>query len=145
MRVLFLVVMLALPVLAAASELDVLPLGDAEGAFELGSANPGEFYDAERGAAVDLETMAGRMASADVVLLGEEHTAMDQKLLHAELVDAMAASGAKLVLAMEFFQRDDRDALDRWIGGEIDERQLLEETDWYDRGGYRWEYYRPVM
>ena len=22
---------------------------------------------------------------------------------------------------------------------------LLEETGWYDRGGYRWEYYRPVM
>ena len=145
MRVLFLVVMIALPVLAAASELDVLPLGDVGGAFELGSASPGEFYDAERGVTVDLETMAGRMASADVVLLGEEHTAMDQKVLHADLLDAMAASGGKLVLAMEFFQRDDREALDRWIGGEIDERQLLEETGWYDRGGYRWEYYRPVM
>jgi uncharacterized iron-regulated protein len=145
MRVPCLIVTLVLPVLTSASELDVLPLGEPEAAYELGSAGAGEFYDAEEGTMVDLETMAERMASADVVLLGEEHTAMDQKILHADLLDAMAESGRTLVLAMEFFQRGDRDALDRWIAGETDERQLLEETGWYDRGGYRWEYYRPVM
>ena len=70
---------------------------------------------------------------------------MDQKILHAQIVEKMAATGRPIVLAMEFFQRSDGAALDRWVRGQIDDRGLLEESGWYDRGGYRWEYYRPVM
>lgn len=136
---------LLLPVAAAATELDMLPLGDADLAYELGSAEAGSIYAAAAGAAIEIDELIGRFVEADVVLLGEEHTAMDQKLLHAEIVDGMAATGRPIVLAMEFFQRSDNAVLDRWVRGEIDDRELLEETGWYDRGGYRWEYYRPVM
>lgn len=145
MRIMIISLMAVLPALAAATELDVLPLGNPESAFVLGSAGAGEFFDSASGEVVDLQKMADRMASAHVVLLGEEHTAMDQKLFHAELFEAIAMTGRKLVLAMEFFQRDDAAALDRWTRGEVDERGLLQEAGWYDRGGYRWEYYRPVM
>jgi len=145
MRLTILSLMVVLPVLATATELDVLPLGDSVLAYELGSAEAGTFFDAGSGEVVDLQTMADRMASAHVVLLGEEHTAMDQKNLHAVLLEDMASSGRKLILAMEFFQRGDADALDRWVRGESNDRELLEEAGWYDRGGYRWEYYRPVM
>jgi uncharacterized iron-regulated protein len=130
---------------SAASELDMLPLGRPDLAYELGSAVEGGFFDSTAGSAVDFDRMVAAMVNADVVLLGEEHTAMDQKLVHARVLDNMAGSGGRLVLAMEFFQRGDQAALDRWVQGEIDDRGLLEETGWYDRGGYRWEYYRPVM
>jgi uncharacterized iron-regulated protein len=144
MRYVFSMMMLV-SVAAGATELDMLPLGDSDRAFELGSAEAGTFYDCSAGASIGFDELVARMAGADVVLLGEEHTSMDQKVLHARLVEGMAASGKKLVLAMEFFLRDDQDSLDRWLRGEIDDRALLEETGWYDRGGYRWEYYRPVM
>ncbi len=145
MRILVLSLMVLAPLAATATELDMLPLGDPDLASELASAEAGAFFDTAANGSPDLKAVAERMAAADVVLLGEEHTAMDQKLFHAQLLDAMAASGRKLVLAMEFFQRSDGDALDRWARGESDEQQLLRETGWYDRGGYRWEYYRPVM
>lgn len=145
MPILILVLILLLPVVATATELDLLPLGNSESAFDLGSAEAGAFYDASTDATVAFDEVVARMAQADVVLLGEEHTSMDQKLLHARLIEGMASAGRRLVLAMEFFQRDDRSALEGWLRGEIDERALLEETGWYDRGGYRWEYYRPVM
>lgn len=145
MRKLFLGLVLIQSSVAAATELDVLPLGDQIFAYELGSADAGLLYDTVAGATVDLDAMAGRFAEADVVLLGEEHTAMDQKLLQAQIVERMAETGKRIVLAMEFFQRGDNAALQRWARGETDDRQLLEETGWYDRGGYRWEYYQPVM
>lgn len=145
MRKMFFGLILMLPAIAAATELDMLPLGDSEFAYELGSAEEGSIYETATGATVDLDRAAGRFAEADVVLLGEEHTSMDQKLLHAQIVEGMAATGRPIVLAMEFFQRSDNAALDRWVRGEIDDRQLLEAAAWYDRGGYRWEYYRPVM
>ena len=128
--------MLALSVHAA--ELDLLPLGPPELSTRLGAAPAGSLYDTASGETVDLATVAARMAEADVVLLGEEHTSMDQKILHAELLEAMAATGRSLVLAMEFFQRDDAETLERWGRGELDDRALLDATGWYDRGSYRW-------
>jgi len=145
MRTTLLGLMLIFSVAAAATELDMLPLGDADLAYELGSANAGSIYASAAGADIEMDELIGRFAEADVVLLGEEHTAMDQKLLHAAIVDGMAATGRPVVLAMEFFERSDNAVLDRWVRGEIDDRELLEETGWYDRGGYRWEYYQPVM
>jgi uncharacterized iron-regulated protein len=145
MKKLFLGLVLLFPAAAMAAELDMLPLGDADLAMRLGSAPAGSVVDTAADAVVDIDELVRRLAEVHVVLLGEEHTAMDQKLFHARLVDALAATGRPVVLAMEFFQRDDRDALDRWRRGEIDDRELLVESGWYDRGGYRWEYYRPVM
>ncbi|TFG39997.1 MAG: PDZ domain-containing protein [Candidatus Aminicenantes bacterium] len=137
--------MLLFPVVTAATELDILPLGDPEFMYTLGSAEAGSIFDTAAGASLEIDELVGRLAEADVVLLGEEHTAMDQKLLHAEIVEGMAALGRPIVLAMEFFQRSDNAVLGQWSRGEIDDRQLLEATGWYDRGGYRWEYYEPVM
>ncbi len=123
----------------------MLPLGDSELANQLGSAGAGSIYDAAGRLQVDLAELAGRFAEADVVLLGEEHTAMDQKLLHAEIVEAMAPPGGRWCSPWSSSSAATMPALGRWVRGEIDERQLLEEAGWYDRGGYRWEYYRPVM
>lgn len=145
MRKVFLGLILVQSAFAATTELDMLPLGASIFATELGSAEAGSIYDAAVGAVVDIEVLAGRFAETNVVLLGEEHTAMDQKLLHAQIVEGMAETGRPIVLAMEFFQRSDNPALEQWVRREIDDRQLLEAAGWYDRGGYRWEYYRPVM
>ena len=145
MRNIFFGLALGLSAISGATELDLLPLGEESRAWELGSAEAGSIYDTTRRSAVEIGELASRLATADVVLLGEEHTAMDQKILHARLVEGMAATGREIVLAMEFFQRDDDAVLEQWVRGEIDERELLEATGWYDRGGYRWEYYRPVM
>jgi hypothetical protein len=41
--------------------------------------------------------------------------------------------------------RDDQEVLDRWSAGDIDADALMSEVGWYDRGGYRFEYYEPVM
>jgi hypothetical protein len=46
---------------------------------------------------------------------------------------------------MEFFLRTDQEALDAWLAGAIDDAEMLRRTAWYDRGSYRFEYYRPVM
>ncbi len=145
MRYVFFGLALGLAAISGAAELDLLPLGEESRAYELGFAEAGSIFDTTGRSVVEIEELTSRLAQADVVLLGEEHTAMDQKILHARLVEGMAATGREIVLAMEFFQRDDDAVLKQWVQGEIDERQLLEATGWYDRGGYRWEYYRPVM
>ena len=126
-------------------DLDLLPLGDPERAFEVASVPAGEVYDAAGGTVLDINTLAERLATARVVLLGEEHTAMEQKRFHAELLEALAARRPNVVLGLEFFDRSHDEVLARWSRGEIDEAELLAATEWYERGSYRFEYYRPVM
>jgi len=149
MRALMVVGSLALlvvvPEVAAAAELDLLPLGDPERGPVLASAGPGTFYDCANGRETSLEEMVEAMAGARVVLLGEEHTSMEQKLVLARVVGELAERVPRLVLGMEFFQRSDRDALDRWRRREIAGEGFLRAVEWYDRGGYRYEYYEPIM
>jgi uncharacterized iron-regulated protein len=128
-----------------ASELDLLPLGDPARALDLDSAIAGTFVDTRTGDHLDLETLGGRLAESRVILVGEEHTSLEQKLFHEALLRDLAARTSNLVLGMEFFQRQDDPVLARWSAGELDDDQLLSEVGWYDRGGYRFDYYAPVM
>jgi len=128
-----------------AEELDLLPLGDDARAHELASASAGAAFDTRTGDVLDEQALFDRLARGRVVLMGEEHTSMEQKLLHERVLRGLVARVPNMVLGMEFFLRSDRDALARWSAGELDDDGLLREVGWYDRGSYHWEYYAPVM
>jgi len=136
---------LGLAVSSVADEPDLLPLGDPSRSLALASVGEGGFYECRAGNVLAIDELAEALVQARVVLIGEAHTALDQKLFHAELLAAMAGLKDDLVLGMEFFLRSDQNSLDRWGRGDLDEDELLSEVGWYDRGGYRFEYYRPVM
>ncbi len=140
-----LVSMLVGTVCGYTDELDLLPLGDDGRAHELVSAHAGTAYDTRTGEVLDEATLFDRLARGRVVLMGEEHTSMEQKLLHERVLRGLVARDPNVVLGMEFFLRSDRDALARWSAGELDDDGLLREVGWYDRGSYHWEYYAPVM
>ena len=128
-----------------ASELEMLPIGDPERALAVASAPAGGFYDCRQGREASLAEVAASLARARVILLGEEHTSMDQKLVLAQLVEALAGQVPKLILGMEFFQRSDAETLAKWGRGELAGDEFLLAVKWYDRGGYRYEYYAPMM
>ncbi len=130
---------------AGAGELDLLPIGPADRSLLLASAPAGVVYDCREADELDAASLAERVGKARVVLLGEDHTDLDQKLFQARVLEALVARGRDLMLGMEFFQRSDAEALRRWGSGEIDEQQLLEAVHWYERGNYRFDYYRPIM
>lgn len=130
---------------AEAEELDLLPLGGGELATRFGSALAGSFVATASSRELSLDELAAELVTARVVLIGEAHTDIEQKAFHGALLEAMAGLKPELVLGMEFFLRTDQEALDDWLAGAIDDGELLQRTAWYDRGSYRFEYYRPVM
>lgn len=145
MILLLIAALLTLAVPVGAGELDILPLGDPARAMAVAGVAAGTFYDTHAGAETGFDAMIDRMARADVVLLGEEHTHAGQKELQARILAALAARGRRVVLGMEFFQRDDADVLRRFLGGSLSGDEFLLASGWYDRGGYRFDYYRPQM
>jgi uncharacterized iron-regulated protein len=128
-----------------AGELDLLPIGDSARATQLASSAAGTFYDCRGDREVSLDELAASLVEARVVLIGEDHTNIDQKMFHAGLLQAMAAHKKNLILGMEFFLRSDAELLSSWQARTIGDEQFLRVVGWYDRGSYRYEYYRPVM
>lgn len=134
-----------LTVFGQTAEIDQLPLGDAERAFQVAAGQSGEVIDTATGEVVSVQTMAGELAKAQVILLGEEHTHLAQKHRLAEILDEIAEVQPNLVLGMEFFLEEDAEILERWSSGAIDGEDFLRQVGWYDRGTYRWGYYESIM
>ena len=113
---------------------------------------PGTILDHRSGSAVDFDAMVERLATASIVYVGEQH---DQAQHHAfqarvlfALVDRWSADSnptRPIALGLEMFQKPSQPALDAYAKGEIDEKTMLEKTEWATRWGYGWEMYAPML
>jgi uncharacterized iron-regulated protein len=130
---------------AQGDELDLLPLGDPDRAYLEASASVGSLVDCRTGQEISLDEMVRAADESRVVVLGEQHTAWEQKVFQARFLDALARQGGKVVLGLEFFHREHTDSLERWRRGQIDTSELLGATEWYDRGSIRFAYYAEVL
>ena len=135
----------ALSAAVGATKLDLLPLGEGGRAYELGAAEAGSIFDTTSLSTVEIEELANRLAEADVVLLGEEHTAMDQKLVHARLVERMAEAGATSCSPWSSSSAEMPRPRPVGPGRDRRTRAAARRGGGTTAAGYRWEYYRPVM
>ena len=119
--------MLAVPALLALTSCSVL--------------GPGQrMIDTDRGDVLDLETLADRIAGADVVFLGEEHDNDTAHELQYALTRLLHQRRGKLALSLEMFERDVQPRLDLYLAGVIDEDDFLEHArPWPNYA----EHYRP--
>lgn len=66
------------------------------------------------------------MAAADVVLIGEAHDDAAAHRFELETLQALAARGRRVVLAMEMFERDQQPFLAAYVAGRIVETHLFQ-------------------
>jgi uncharacterized iron-regulated protein len=81
-----------------------------------------------------------------VVYVGEGHDQADHHAFQAKVFDGIAShSRGPVALGMEMFFRPFQPHLDAYVAGEIDEKTMLEKTEWKTRWGYGWEMYAPML
>ena len=83
------------------------------------------------------------LAGARVVLVAESHDSEQDHRVQLQILQAVAARG-ETGLGMEMFQRPFQPALDMFVGGEIDEDEMLQQTEWEERWGFETALYRPM-
>jgi uncharacterized iron-regulated protein len=71
-----------------------------------------------------------RAAEGPVVLLGETHDSAEHHRWQLQTVAALHALRPDLVLGFEAFPRRVQPALERWVAGELSEKEFLERSDW---------------
>ncbi|MGA1264608.1 MAG: ChaN family lipoprotein, partial [Prochlorothrix sp.] len=95
--------------------------------------------------AFDPEAVLADLTQAQVVYLGEVHDRQADHDGQLEIIRALWADNPKLAIGMEMFQRPFQGAIDRYLGGELDETELQAQTDYAQRWGFDWELYAPFL
>jgi len=75
-------------------------------------------------------TVLPAMAKQDVVLLGEQHDAVDDHRWQLQVLAALHAQRPDMVIGFEMFPRRAQDVLDRWVEGKLTAAQLLDQSQW---------------
>ncbi len=87
-------------------------------------AKPFLIYNA-KGKKTSYKKLLKSAARADVIFFGEEHNNTIAHWLELKLTaDMYRIKNGKIILGAEMFERDNQEALTRYVSGEIDEKQL---------------------
>jgi uncharacterized iron-regulated protein len=92
-----------------------------------------------------IKSLIPELANKRVVYVGETHTRYDHHLVQLEIIRRLHALHPDLAIGMEFFQQPFQQHLDDYINGDLDEREMLRRTEYYDRWRYDYRLYAPVL
>lgn len=94
---------------------------------------------------LDFEDLGERLAQKQVVMIGESHDRYDHHLNQLELICRLHRRHPDLAIGLEFFQQPFQDPLDAFVDRRIDARELLARTEYYDRWGFDYRLYAPIL
>ena len=100
----------------------------------------GRIWDVRAGRFVPERELFGRAAAARHVILGETHDNPEHHRL--QLVVLRALAGQRRVLAMEQFDSEHQAAMDQVTSGDA---EALADAGRFDRKGWNWPLYRPLV
>jgi len=111
------------------------------------TARPQTLYEArlidtENGTALSVESLAQRLTSTDVVVIGEYHGHQAAHLLQSQIQTELYRQQPLQVLSMEQFTLDNQRAVDAYLSGKTGETEMIEDSSAWDN--YRASY-RPLM
>ncbi|MCC7483652.1 MAG: ChaN family lipoprotein [Burkholderiales bacterium] len=89
--------------------------------------------------------LVAALRAARYRLLGELHDHPDHHALQAALLQEIAAGGARPVLAFEQFDREHESALQQRLARGGASPADVAEAVHFDRAGWNWEFYRPLV
>jgi len=103
-------------------------------------------WDARTRAFVPLEGVATAALAAKVVMVGEIHTSVGCHAMQRWILERLLAAGKRPVVVVEWFQRPFQAALDDYVAGRADEKELLRRTEYERRWRFDWErLYAPLL
>ncbi len=106
---------------------------------------PARYYSGQTKAEVSAPQMFARLKEARVVYVSENHRSPHHHAVQLKVIDQLRALEPSISIGLEMIKRPFQGALDAYVAGEIDEAQLLEQTEWNERWGFDFALYRPIF
>jgi uncharacterized iron-regulated protein len=92
-----------------------------------------------------MDELTGALLEKRVVFVGERHDRYDHHLNQLGIIRRLHEVDPDLAIGLEMFQQPYQSALDDFLAGRIDERELLETSEYFERWGYDYRLYRPIL
>ena len=95
-----------------------------------------------------LKTLSGvveTLTSKKIVYVGEQHDRFSHHQVQLEIIRALYQQTPRIAVGMEMFQRPFQKALDDYIGGLIDERAFLKQSEYFKRWNIDYNLYKPIV
>jgi len=111
-----------------------------------GDPQVGEILHMPTGVLVSEQDMLNIATEARVIFVGETHDNPASHRLQLDLLRTLRKRyPGRVVLAMEMFTPSQQSVLDKWVAGEMTEKEFLRDAKWYS--GWRMNYalYRPLL
>jgi aminopeptidase N len=89
--------------------------------------------------------MMERVVGKKIIYVGETHDQFSHHAMQLEMIKDLCRKGRKVTIGMEMFQKPFQTALDDYVEGKIDERELLKNTEYFRRWGFDYNLYRPIL
>lgn len=106
----------------------------------------GDIVHLATGVRVDLAQMLDIAGDSRLIYVGETHDNPAAHRLQLEVLQGISERHPGAVaLGMEMFTPAQQPVLDRWVAGELDEKQFLREVDWYGTWMDDFDYYRELL
>ncbi len=96
-------------------------------------------------AMIDVSTLIEKVSDRQVVFVGESHDQYQHHLNQLAVIKGLHAKHSDLAIGLEFFFQPYQAVLDRYIAGEIEEADLLRETEYFNRWRFDYRLYRPIF
>lgn len=128
-----------------AEEILRLPIGDPARRDRDAAVVLDAVTDTASGGVLTPAELAGRLTDVRLLLIGEEHTAMDSHRVERRVIEELHRAGRRVSVGLEMFPYTAQSALDDWSRGALSEEEFLRASHWYKSWGYAWDYYREIF
>jgi aminopeptidase N len=85
------------------------------------------------------------VADKKIVYVGEFHDKNSHHAVQLEVIKNLHRRNPKLAVGMEMFQRPFQRVIDDYISGRIEEREFLKKTEYFERWGFDYNLYKPII
>ncbi len=105
----------------------------------------GDIVDTHSKKIISFDGLISDLAVQQVVYVGETHSSANDHQIQLQVLEALYARNQDLLVGMEMFPRSVQHGLERWIRGDLGEREFLNQVDWMNNWGFPIELYRPIL
>lgn len=133
--------------MTACTSVDKHVMGDPQDPYPLKSQpHIGQIIHLPTGTLVSMTQMLAVAGDVRIVYVGETHDNPASHRLELQTLQSLDdRHPGRQSLGMEMLVRSQQPALDRWVAGELDEKNFLKESRWYENWNMDFAYYRDLL
>lgn len=94
---------------------------------------------------INLTDVIESAASKKIIYVGESHDRFEHHRVQLEVIRELHRKNKNIAIGMEMFQKPFQEALDKYIAGEISEKEFLKKSEYFKRWVFDYNLYREIL